>query len=133
MRPRRLARRLQEGVSRPGPAGHLARIERSPACPPARQDPRSTTAKAHQEIALAMTLRAQGQSARIGVAQSADLDATIASPQSCATRVVDGTFEAKRVWTELPAQARDEPELEDRGVKLTWTGCGQATAQFAAD
>jgi hypothetical protein len=32
----------------------------------------------------------------------------------------------------VPSQVRNEPEFTDRGVKLTWTGCGVATALFSA-
>jgi hypothetical protein len=91
-----------------------------------------TAAKAHQEVGLGMHVQGNGQSVRIGVAQAADLDATIAPAEACSTRITGGTFEAKRVWTELPAEARQEPEFRDRGVKLTWTGCGTATALFSA-
>jgi hypothetical protein len=92
----------------------------------------ATTAKAHQEAALAITVEGDGQTARVRVAQAADLDTTIAPADVCSTRITGGTFEAKRVWSEVPAEARDEPEFRDRGVKLTWTGCGTANALFSA-
>jgi hypothetical protein len=92
----------------------------------------AATALAEQRATLEISAQGNGQSARLRVAQAADLDVDIVPPAECSTRIVDGTFEARRVWTEVPSQARGEPEFTDRGVKLDWTGCGVATAQFSA-
>ena len=96
-----------------------------------------STAKAHQEVTLSATGRGGGQSATLALAQAADLDVTTVPPSSCASRVTGGTFEAKRVWTAVPNELRNDPqaaaEFKDRGVKLTWTGCGTATAQFSVN
>jgi hypothetical protein len=89
------------------------------------------TAKAHQEASIHATARANNQTLSLGLAQAADLDVTHRA--SCATGIDGGTFEAKRVWTELPSQVQGDPQYRNKGVKLTWTGCGTATAQFAVN
>jgi hypothetical protein len=51
---------------------------------------------------------------------------------TCASSVTGGNFEAKRVWTQVPSEAQGSGDFTNKGVKLTWTGCGTATAQFAS-
>jgi hypothetical protein len=98
----------------------------------------ATTAKAHQQLAFSVTARGNGQSATLAMAQAVDLDVTHAPVSACATRITGGTFEAKRVWTAVPSELRndpvDGPNYRDRGVKITWAPntCGQATVLFSA-
>jgi hypothetical protein len=76
------------------------------------------------EIAsLDITVSAQGQSARVAVDESLDLN--VQYNTSCNYFVVGGTLEAKRVWTAVPQGL--ENELRNVAVKVTWTGCGTGT------
>jgi len=93
----------------------------------------STTAKAHEEAAIHASVNAS-QSMSLGVAQAADLDATLDG--NCATYIVaPSTFEAKRVWTSVPQDVRNQnpAEFQNKGVKLVWTGCGTANAFLASN
>lgn len=93
-----------------------------------------TAAKAHEEAGIHVSLSAPGQSASVGLAQAADLDATLDG--NCATSIVKpSTFEAKRVWTSVPQDLRNQSpaDFQNKGVKLVWTGCGTADAYLSTN
>jgi hypothetical protein len=77
---------------------------------------------------LLVSASVAGQTMRVGVDESVDVDVTYADPVTCATRVVSGTVDAKRVWTARP-QGATPADLPDLAAKVTWTGCGTATVQ----
>jgi len=85
----------------------------------------ATTASGAMRRELDATASASGQSASVGMDESLDFDVTHAD--GCVT---GGTLEAKRVWTQRP-QGASTAQLQDRGAKVTWTGCGIATVAFS--
>lgn len=89
----------------------------------------ATTLVGHMATELVMTVTANGQSMRVGVDESVDVDVAYADAATCATRVTGGTVEARRVWTARP-QGATAADLPDAAARVTWTGCGQATIQL---
>ncbi len=73
---------------------------------------------------LSVTVSASGLSQTVAVAESVDLhDLTY---QTAPTRCITGGWlEAHRVWTQRPSTST--ADLTDRGVIITWTGCGTGT------
>jgi hypothetical protein len=92
----------------------------------------ATTAMAHDDSEIHVSLTNGTQSFAAAVAQTADLDVTYTPVASCSTRITGGTFEAKRVWLTRPTGAT-ATDLPDAGVKYTWTGCGTANVQFSVN
>jgi hypothetical protein len=86
-----------------------------------------TTIKGDLLAELGMNASAQGQSVSLGVDEAVILDVTYAGTPACVT---GGTLEAKRVWTQRPSGASGL-QYADVGAKVTWTGCGQATAVYS--
>ena len=86
-----------------------------------------TTVKGDLLAELSMNASAQGQSVSAGVDEAVDLDVTYAGSPACVT---GGTLEAKRVWTARPSNVSGL-QYADVGAKVTWTGCGQATAVYS--
>ena len=87
----------------------------------------STTAIGAMRREVNVTASASGQSASLGMDESLDFDVTHDPALHCVT---GGTLEAKRVWTQRP-QGASTAQLQDRGAKVTWTGCGIATVAFS--
>jgi hypothetical protein len=87
----------------------------------------STTAVGAMRREVNATASASGQSASLGMDESLDFDVTYDPALHCVT---GGTLEAKRVWTQRP-QGASTAQLQDRGAKVTWTGCGIATVAFS--
>jgi hypothetical protein len=90
----------------------------------------ATTMKARQDTILQASANFGGQSDAMALGQTADLDVVLDPPAACATRIVDGTLEAKRVWIRRPAGAT-HTDLPDVGVKYSWDGCDVGTFQLA--
>jgi hypothetical protein len=90
-----------------------------------------TTAKARQDTVLQASVTFGRESDALALGQIADLDVVLDAPAACATRIVDGTFEAKRVWIRRPGGATSV-ELPDVGVKYSWDGCDAGTFQLAS-
>lgn len=86
-----------------------------------------TTVKGDLLAELGVNGSAQGQSFSLGVDEAVILDVTYAGTPACVT---GGTLEAKRVWTQRPSGASGL-QYADVGAKVTWTGCGQATAVYS--
>lgn len=87
-----------------------------------------TTIVGHMASELLVSASVAGQTMRVGVDESVDVDVTYADPVTCANRVVSGTVEAKRVWTARP-QGATPADLPDIAAKVTWTGCGTGMIQ----
>lgn len=88
-----------------------------------------TTIVGHMASELLLTASANGLTMHAGVDESVDVNVTYTDAVTCATRVIAGTVEAKRVWTARP-QGATPADLPDAAVKITWTGCGTATVQY---
>lgn len=88
----------------------------------------ATTIVGHMESEALFTASAGGQTVSAGVDESVIVNVTYADAVTCATRVIGGTVEAKRVWTARP-QGATAVDYPDAAAKITWTGCGQATIQ----
>jgi hypothetical protein len=83
----------------------------------------------HMGSELMFTASAGGQTMRVGVDESVDVNVVYADAVSCATRVTGGTVEAKRVWTARP-QGATPVDFPDAAAKVTFTACGEATIQY---
>ena len=77
-----------------------------------------------------MTVNAvvNGTTYHAGLDQSVALDVNL--DPACSTHAVEGTLEAKRVWTARPSGI-SATEAPDAAAKVTWTGCGTATIQYS--
>jgi len=88
-----------------------------------------TTAVGSAGSEVTMRVTIDGQSLSAAVDESLTFDLTHAA--TCASGVTGGTLEAKRVWVERPSQA-PVSATPDQALKVTWTGCGEATAQIGS-
>ncbi len=86
-----------------------------------------TTIKGDLLAEMGVNATVQGRSVSMGVDEAVVLDVTYAGTPACVT---GGSLEAKRVWTQRPDGASGL-QFADVGAKVTWTGCGQATAVYS--